>query len=416
MDCMAELVGTSLKDRYFLRQLVGSGGMSDVYLAWDKMRSAKMAVKVMYQDVENPDRFFRTFAKDAELLRKLEHPNIVRLYEFERDGEIVFIVMDWIDGRNLRQAISERKTLLPLEEISRILGPVSSALNYAHQNGVVHCDVKPANILLHNDGRVLLSDFGVARVALEQKGGGTVAYMAPEQFSGENVDFRADIYGLGITLYEMLSGGKVPFWGDSPDSQGSTQRERIEWEHLHQYPPPISRFNPQIGKPIEAVVQMALSKDPDQRYPTTLALRDAFEKARFSNKGREEVVRSTADEREPTHAPKAASPPSKVAPPGAVKGPRLLGQGGEWAGQAIPIPKQGLTIGRGSHNQLRLRESSVSRIHAVILRTRRGTYIRDEGSTVGTFVNGERIYGLMALRSGDTIRLGNYLVFEYREK
>jgi len=247
MDCMAELVGTSLKDRYFLRQLVGSGGMSDVYLAWDKMRSAKMAVKVMYQDVENPDRFFRTFAKDAELLRKLEHPNIVRLYEFERDGEIVFIVMDWIDGRNLRQAISERKTLLPLEEISRILGPVSSALNYAHQNGVVHCDVKPANILLHNDGRVLLSDFGVARVALEQKGGGTVAYMAPEQFSGENVDFRADIYGLGITLYEMLSGGKVPFWGDSPDSQGSTQRERIEWEHLHQYPPPISRFNPQIG-------------------------------------------------------------------------------------------------------------------------------------------------------------------------
>src|SRR5690606_4717807 len=116
--------------------------------------------------------------------RQLEHPNIVRLYEFDKEGDIAFIVMDWIEGTNLRQAIADHIRPFTPEEVMYILQPVCSALNFAHQNQVFHCDVKPGNILLHVDGRVLLTDFGVARLSTEKIGGGTPPYMAPEQFSG----------------------------------------------------------------------------------------------------------------------------------------------------------------------------------------------------------------------------------------
>src|SRR3972149_67516 len=164
---MPELLDATLLDRYFLRKHVGSGGTADVYLAWDKLRSTKMAIKVLRRDLANNSRFFQMFAREAELLRKLEHPSIVRLYEFERDGENVFIVMDWIEGINLRQAIVNQKRPFTMEETLPILQPVCSALNYAHQNQVFHCDIKPANILLHADGKVFLTDFGVARLSTE---------------------------------------------------------------------------------------------------------------------------------------------------------------------------------------------------------------------------------------------------------
>src|SRR3972149_724015 len=213
---MSDLVGQSLLQRYFLRQHVGAGGMADVYAAWDHLRSAKVAVKILRPDLASKPRFFRMFAKEAELLSDLTHPNIVRLYEFDQQDDIAFIVMDWVDGANLRQAIAQRRKPFSLVETAGLLQTITSALHYAHQKSVYHCDVKPANILLHEDGRVLLTDFGVARLAAEQGGAGTPPYMAPEQFLGERVDERTDIYALGVTVYEMLTGGQFPFLGSHP--------------------------------------------------------------------------------------------------------------------------------------------------------------------------------------------------------
>ena len=132
---MSSLVGTTLLDRYFLREAVGSGGMADVYLAWDSLRSSRMAVKVLRRDLAENRRFTDMFRKEAEMLRKLEHPSIVRLYEFDKHDDIVFIVMDWIDGTNLRQAIADRRRPFALEEVAFILQPVCSALKDSAKYG-----------------------------------------------------------------------------------------------------------------------------------------------------------------------------------------------------------------------------------------------------------------------------------------
>ena len=419
---MSELLDTTLLDRYFLRQHVGSGGTADVYLAWDKLRSAKMAIKVLRRDLANNSRFFQMFAREAEMLRKLEHPSIVRLYEFERDGENVFIVMDWIDGTNLRQAIVNHKKPFTVGEALLILQPVCSALNYAHQNQVFHCDIKPANILLHSDGRVLLSDFGVARLAFDQTGGGTPPYMAPEQFRAESVSAQTDVYALGITLYEMLSGGLVPFRGDSPSSQGATTRERIGWEHLNLPLPALRTINPKLPESVEAVVATALNKDPQKRYSTTMALTEAFERA-LEGKSQDADFKTVFQPlpRPPVQRPKPAPhlPPPPIVPRTThYAGPHLYGRSGDFARQIIPISRQGLTIGRGSSNQLRMREASVSRTHATIIWTKRGIHIRDENSSLGVLLNGQRIPAGVSVRlhHGDVIQVGYYQVLEFQEK
>jgi serine/threonine-protein kinase len=419
---MTELLGATLLDRYFLRQHVGSGGTADVYLAWDNLRSAKMGVKVLRRDLANNSRFFQMFAREAELLRKLEHPSIVRLYEFERDGENVFIVMDWIDGTNLRQAIVNHKKPFTMEEVLQIIQPVCSALNYAHQNQVFHCDIKPANILLHLDGRVLLSDFGVARLAYDQTGGGTPPYMAPEQFRAESVSAQTDVYALGITLYEMLSGGLVPFRGESPSSQGATTRERIGWEHLNLPLPALRTVNPKLPESVEPVIATALNKDPKQRYSTTMALVEAFERA-LEGKLPDAAFKTVLQPPPKPPTPRAKPTPSTTQPvkvPRATHtaGPHLLGRSGDYARQTIPITRQGLSIGRSSSNQLRLREASVSRTHATIIWTKRGIHIRDENSSLGVLLNGQRISAGVSVRlhTGDVIQVGYYQVLEFREK
>jgi len=416
---MAELDGATLLNRYFLREQIGSGGTADVYQAWDNLRSTRMAIKVLRRDLAISPHFFQMFAKEAELLRKLEHPSIVRLYEFEKDGDVFFIVMDWVDGSNLRQAISNRRKPYSLEETSNILQPVCSALNYAHQQKVLHCDIKPANILLHVDGRILLSDFGVAQLAHEQAGGGTPPYMAPEQFMNKSVDARTDIYALGVTLYEMLSGGELPYRGDSADSPGSTTRERIAWEHINLPLPPLCQFNPGLSGSIELVVQTAMSKEPAQRYATAMDFQKAFEHARIESGRRGSELHTIIHPLPPQPQPSPPLP-SPVRSPSAVrrKAPHLVVRSGDLAGQIVPIPTSGLTIGRSSSARLHLREPSVSRNHSSIVVVRRGVYIRDEGSSLGTIVNGQRIpTGIpVLLRPGDVIQVGYYQVFEFREK
>lgn len=470
------LEGKTLCNRYFLRKKVGGGGMAETYLAWDQFRTAAIAVKILRRDLANSPRFFQLFANEAELLRKLEHPHIVRLYEFDKEGDIVFIVMDFIEGTDLRQMILNRKGPLSLADVSRMLMSVTSALNYAHQNKVYHCDIKPHNILIDKDHRYYLSDFGVARFAGERMGGGTPPYMAPELFFHGDVDARTDIYSLGMTLYEMLSGGKLPFRGDSPLSQGTTPRDRIGWEHMYLRPPPLRGYNMQVPPAVEDVIFTALSKDPASRYENTLKFREAFEHARSVSKGTEGYPESAVSTfmggapikvkspspntiprpaNLPDSAKKAASEkkfpdqkpstrkkkevqapaqpslqgPVRVSPisPGVevqagkptpqVKGPYLLGRSGEWAGQIIQISRQGLTLGRNVDCQLHFMEPSVSRQHASIVRKWRGIYIQDDDSSIGTFINNTRIAAgeMVLLKPGDIIQIGYLQILEYQE-
>ena len=391
--------------------------MADVYLAWDNLRSAKMAVKILRRDLIHNPRFFQMFTKEAELLRKLEHPNIVRLYEFDRQQDVAFIVLDWVDGTNLRQSISVRGRPFDLEYASRILQPLCSALGYAHQSQVFHCDVKPANVLLHVDGRVFLTDFGVARLAAEGTGGGTAPYMAPEQFSEGPVDGRTDVYALGVGLFELLTGGELPFRGDTPGCVGNTTRSRIGWEHVNQTPPPPRRFNPRLLPAVENVVLTALSKRAEDRYPTAMALREAFEHARTRRPpqpGQPVTTGGSTISLQPEHVAEAERAKQVVRI--RVGEPHLFGLRGELAGRSVIIPPGGLTIGRGTVNQLRLTERSVSRQHALIQRTRRGVYIRDAASGLGTYVNGKKIASPTALRPGDRIQIGHQQEFEFREK
>ena len=436
---MSTLKDTVLKKQYFLRELAGSGGMADVYLAWDKLRSAKMAVKVLRRDLAENENFYQAFEKEARLLEQLQHPYIVRLYEFDREGDIVFIVMAWVDGIDLRKRIVNAGQPLSLAETSQILSPICSALSFAHQKGAFHCDIKPSNILLHENGRdVFLADFGVARVAHEQAGGGTLPYMAPEQFSHERVSAQTDIYALGIMLYEMLSGGILPYRGET-SSPGTTAKERFAWEHHFMPLPPLTQFNPALSQSVLAVIQRALAKLPAERFRTTLEFFNAFEKAR-GNLQTGTVEHKTIYEPPPTppvrlpSQPLSAPPVRQTPPPltrpksqgptrsvNTFKGgvPHLFVRSGELSGQFLPIPAHsGLTIGRGAVCQVRLQEKSVSRVHATVFLTKRGAYVRDEGSSLGTLLNNQRIppNAPMPVQHGDIIQTGYYQVFEIRLK
>lgn len=408
---MTDLTGHTLLNRYFLREHIGSGGMADVYQSWDNLRSAWMAVKVLRRDLAATPRFFQLFAKEAEWLRKLEHPNIVRLYEFDRDNDIIFIVMEWVDGASLFKKITDRKEPFSLDDISRILQPVCSALFYAHKKQVFHCDVKPSNIMEQKNGQILLTDFGVARLATDEVGGGTPQYMAPEQFSGGAIDARTDIYSLGVTLYEMLSGGRVPYSGDSSESLGSTLRERVAWELQNMPLPPLRKYNNRVPEAVETVICMAISKDPNHRFASTMELREAFEHARLVDergRGKDATVIGL----KPTSQTKKAKYLQKQK---RLRDPHLYGRSGERSGQEILIDPKGLSIGRSRKNALQLRERSVSRRHALIWLSKNKCYIRDENSSLGTYVNGQRIYKPIILQNGDVIQIGYYQVFEFRK-
>jgi serine/threonine protein kinase len=418
---LSELTGKTLKNQYFLRQLIGSGGMADVYEAWDNLRATRMAVKVLRRDLALSSKFFQAFEKEAKFLGDLQHPNIVRLFDFVREDPVVFIVMNWIEGINLKQRLNSLGQPMDPDEAGRILRPVCSALHFAHQMKVYHCDIKPSNILLHENGRdVFLSDFGVARLASERGGGGTLPYMAPEQFVQGVVNAQTDIYSLGITLFEMLSGGQAPFKGDS-EGRGSTLQARFAWEHMNKPLPSLREHHPSLPDSMISVVEKALDKDARKRFTSAMELWDDFERARGGKAAApgdgtvlwQAPPTSLKPKSQPAIAPRPpTTPPPK---PGTL---HLFGRAGEWAGRHVLIPKQGLTIGRGQNNQLRIQERSVSRQHATILVMRSGIYVRDEGSALGTYVNGQRIAARVPvpLKHGDVIQTGYYQVFELRSQ
>ena len=281
---MPSLEGQILLDRYSILDLIGRGGMAEVYRAWDTWRNYHVAVKVMREDLAEDLEFVRRFKREARALAALSHANIVRFYSFERDDLTAFIVMDYVEGTTLRAEIARAAGPLPLERVLDATAQVGAALHYAHMEGVLHRDVKPGNIMVapgRGEGGqdlFLVTDFSIAKAADAATATtvmpGTPAYMSPEQCRSEPVDERSDVYSLGIVVYEMLA-GRRPFMGDTDATTGST-REKIRWEQIHADPPPLRAFNPKAPPGVEAVLRRALAKERQDRWPNVLAFWQAL--------------------------------------------------------------------------------------------------------------------------------------------
>src|SRR5579875_1825503 len=277
------LIGTVL-GTCTLQRLIGQGGMGAVYLAQQSRPRRQVAVKVLMPMTPlRPDQlaaFLERFRRETDAAASLEHPNIVPVHEYgEREG-LAYLVMPYISGGTLRDEM-ERQGTLPFDKIVRYLDQIAAALDFAHEHGVVHRDIKPANILMTPEGRLLLTDFGLVKIVAEGQAPqarltgvgvpvGTPDYMAPEQVIGEGVDGRADLYSLGIILYQMVT-GTTPFQGETP--------MQIAAQHLQLPPPPPQTLRPDLPDEAAQVILRALSKRPEDRQSQAQELADAFRMA-----------------------------------------------------------------------------------------------------------------------------------------
>jgi serine/threonine-protein kinase len=267
---------------------IGRGGMAEVYKVWDMERTVYLALKLLRKDLAQDRIFLRRFSREAGTLAKLQHPNIVRFYGLEQDELLAFFLMEYVDGVDLRTEIFKLRSR-PMEapRILEIMQPVCSALNFAHRQGFVHCDLKPANILVEKTGRVVVSDFGIARMTdaatATMLGIGTPAYMAPELVQGREPVPQTDIYALGVVLFEVLTGGERPFTGEQAEITGSTG-DKVRWEQVNLKPPSPRSWNQSISAELAGLVLKCLEKHPRQRHGNVLELHNAFATAMAAEK------------------------------------------------------------------------------------------------------------------------------------
>ncbi|MFC1959344.1 serine/threonine protein kinase [Chloroflexota bacterium] len=279
---MVTLIGQTL-GRYRLEELIGQGGMAQVFKAWDPNTGRYVAIKVLHQHLIDEDGFKERFDREGKLIASLHHANIVSIYDYDQQetdtGTIHFMVMPYITGLTLKarlQDLSQRDELMSNAEIIRIIEGIARALDYAHAKDMIHRDIKPANILFDEDDNPLLTDFGLARLTfgerLTQSGvtSGTPAYMAPEQGLGQPGDYRSDIYSLGIILHELLT-NRLPFTADS--SLG------LLMKHINEPLPAPSSIVPDISPAVEAVVYRATAKEPEGRYETASTMAEELRAA-----------------------------------------------------------------------------------------------------------------------------------------
>ncbi len=324
--------GTLLRNNYRLDRLLGRGGMAEVYLAFDMRRQVRVAVKILREDLAEDPEFVRRFTREAEALARLDHPNIVRFYSFERQGAVAFIVMDFVPGTTLQRRLAELGGPLPLGEVSTILHQVGAALQYAHSEGYIHRDIKPGNIMLRDDGNALLSDFGIARAAesatLATVAVGTPAYMSPEQILGRPIDRRADIYSLGAVLFEMCT-GRRPFSGSEAGLTETNTLSRLREAHLRLPPPDPRTLNPSLPAGAAQVILRALAKDPAQRWPDVPTLVQAWEAAvpppRPDRLGRDGLAESSDGRGSPSAASRTTVPLTGPTPQSLTAQPAGIG-------------------------------------------------------------------------------------------
>jgi eukaryotic-like serine/threonine-protein kinase len=257
------MAGELIGGRYELEELVGSGGMSTVYRAHDRLLERKVALKILHRRFNDDDEYVERFRREARAVAQLAHPNIVTVIDRGEDAGRQFIVFEYVDGDDLKQLIDKAGGRLPIDRVVELGQEIAAALAFAHERGIVHRDVKPQNVLLNEEGRAKVTDFGIAR-SLDVEHGvtqtgtvlGTSNYIAPEQASGQPVDDRSDVYSFGVVLYELLT-GTVPFEGESFVA--------VALKHVHEPAPSVLERRPDTPPRLARLVDAMLQKDHDAR-------------------------------------------------------------------------------------------------------------------------------------------------------
>ncbi|MBI5669356.1 MAG: protein kinase [Chloroflexi bacterium] len=267
--------------KYDIVERLGRGGMAEVYRAYHASLDRYVAIKVLHAFLADDPEFKTRFEREARNVARLKHPNIVQVYDFDYDepSESYYMVMELVEGPTLKerlQAMAERGGLLPLDESLRIIREAAGALAYAHSRDMIHRDVKPANLMLDHDERVVLTDFGIAKIVtgaqFTASGGmvGTPAYMAPEQGLGEAGDERSDLYSLGIILFQLVT-GRLPYDAETPLA--------IVLKHLQTPTPSARTFNPQVPEAVDRIISKAIAKEVQNRYQSATELIEDLERA-----------------------------------------------------------------------------------------------------------------------------------------
>jgi serine/threonine protein kinase len=463
------LVGKSL-GQFRVVERIGSGGMAAVFKAYQPTLDRYVAIKVLPAYHARDPIFVKRFEQEARAVAKLAHPNIVQIHDFGEHEQITYIVMEFVDGGTLKDRL---KKALPVAEAADYIIQAAEGLECAHRNGIVHRDVKPANMLLRKDGHLLLSDFGIAKI-LEVTtnltrvgtGIGTPQYMSPEQGTGQPVDRRSDIYSLGIVFFQCLT-GRVPFTADSPLT--------ITIKHL-QDPLPVDKLAAEnVPPPIVQIIQKMTAKQPHERYQSTDTLIDALTGALASlnlsgaRPWRTLHPPSPAGGQNPSgslpgtsaplpatgansvgqdaNAPLSSLPSQPVVtltcfrcgalnpstrlycttcgddlsnkramndrylgPNGRPVLARLTMQNGPMSGRSYRFHQDVTTIGRTNGNDLVISGRTVSRRHARLMFADGAWYLEDLQSANGTLVNNTRIHTPVRLKDGDVINFGDEVV------
>ena len=262
--------GQKINDRYEVIRSIGEGGMANVYLGYDTILDRNVAIKVLRGDLANDEKFVRRFQREALSASSLAHPNIVEMYDVGEDDGTYYIVMEYVDGKTLKQLLKKRGTLT-LSEAIDIMSQLTDGMAHAHDSYIIHRDLKPQNIMIKDDGQIKITDFGIAMALnstqLTQTNSvmGSVHYLPPEQASGKGSTIKSDIYSMGIIFYELLS-GSLPFRGDNA--------VEIALKHMRETLPSLREENPSIPQSIENIIKKATAKNPKNRYDSARTMHE----------------------------------------------------------------------------------------------------------------------------------------------
>lgn len=298
---MDQYIGKFLDDRYEILDVLGTGGMAVVYKAKCHRLNRMVAIKILKSDLAQDEDIRGRFHDESQAVAKLNHPNIVNVFDVNQSDGVEYIVMELIEGITLKQYMRKRGSSLNWREALHFMAQILQALRHAHSRGIIHRDIKPQNIMVLRDGSVKVADFGIARITgsqrtMTQEALGSVHYIAPEQARGSTVDARSDLYSAGVVLYEMLT-GTLPYDGDSPVA--------VALQHVHSIPKQPRAINPDIPLGMEQITKRAMAPKADLRYPDAAAMLadlDAFRKNPDINFGYSDpwVLEKQIDEEDPT--------------------------------------------------------------------------------------------------------------------
>lgn len=273
------LTGKTISNRYIVEEILGQGGMSSVYKGTDPNLKRVVAIKVIHPHLSSNSDFVQRFEEEAAAVAQLRHHGIIQVYDFNRDDDLYYMILEFVPGETLQdhlKRLNDSGRKLSHSQAIEYMASICDAVDYAHQRGMIHRDIKPANLMLTTTGQVILMDFGIAKIV----GGtrhtatgavvGTAMYMSPEQIKGEQPDRRTDVYSLGVTLFEMVS-GRPPF-----DAQSAMT---LMMMHINDPIPNIKSLNPEVPDALVAIINKALAKDPNNRYQTTAQMAAALRNA-----------------------------------------------------------------------------------------------------------------------------------------